>query len=139
MASGSRRRAAKRDDACMTDPDFVGARLLSLLLSSGHHLSLPTGFRFFSSHHRFRPSYSTSSKLGNCIALRIVTQPLEEAVAQSDHCIVLIDQDVANGSSHSFRNVGLSSRLTFTHEAHATSCVPVSVRVLDGPPSSSWG
>ena len=64
-------------------------------------------------HHRFRPSDSTSSKLRNCIALRIVPQPLEVAVAQSDHCVVLIDQYVANGGSHVFRNVGLSSRLTF--------------------------
>jgi hypothetical protein len=63
---------------------------------------------------------------------------LEEAVAQSDHCIVVIHQYVANGSSHFFRNVGLSSRLTLTHEPHASSRVPVFVRVLEGPLSSSW-
>jgi hypothetical protein len=61
-------------------------------------------------HHRFRPSDSTSSKLRNCIALRIVPQSFEEPVAQSDHCIVLIDQYVANGGSHVFRNVGSSQQ-----------------------------
>jgi hypothetical protein len=36
------------------------------------------------------------------MGLRIVPQVLEEAVPQSDHCIVLINQYVANRGSHVF-------------------------------------
>jgi len=103
---------------CASDPPCVGVIVVDFALTFAFIISsrsfgraiLPQWVVRIRSVLRFMvdAAYEFESRA----ALRIVPQPLEEVVAQWDHCIVLIDQYVANGGSHVFQNVSLSSRPT---------------------------